>query len=89
MGPGNYPISGGLVDAEGTAGTMIADFSVSDEELYQTVADSGALTNAAWDHNRIDGSIAFTARDAFVDAPREVQVAVTFSFVCEETITGC
>jgi hypothetical protein len=89
MGPGNYPISGGLLDAAGPAGTMTADFSVSNEELYQTVADSGTLTIAAWDHNRIEGSFAFTAREAFVDAPREVQVAVTFSFVCEETITGC
>lgn len=89
MGPGNYPISGGLLDTQGPAGTMIADFSVSDEELYQTVADSGSLSIATWDSSHIEGSFAFAAREAFVDAPREIQVAVTFSFVCEETLTGC
>ncbi|HEX6658440.1 MAG TPA: hypothetical protein VF065_10185 [Ilumatobacter sp.] len=89
MGPGDYPISGGLLDTQGPAGTMIADFSVSDEEVYQTVADSGTLSVATWDGNHIEGSFAFAAREAFVDAPREVQVAVTFSFVCEETISGC
>ena len=89
MGPGNYPISGGLLDTQGPAGTMIADFSVSDEELYQTVADSGSLSIATWDSSHIEGSFAFAARESFVDAPREIQVAVTFSFVCEETLTGC
>ena len=53
---------------------MIADFSVSNEELYQTVVDSGTLTIATWDHNHIEGRFAFTAWEAFVDAPREVKV---------------
>jgi hypothetical protein len=84
MGPGSYPISGGLFDAgEVPAGAMIADFSVNEDELYGTLPDSGSLEITRWDLDRIEGSVSFDARQSFVDTdPKQVSVAVEFSFRC-------
>jgi hypothetical protein len=89
MGPGTYPISGGLFDADGPAGTMIADVTVNEDELYGTVAGSGALEITRWDLERIEGTYTFAARQAFADEPMEIDVAVTFSFGCASWFSGC
>jgi hypothetical protein len=89
MGPGRYAISGGLFDADGPAGTMIADLSVDEDEIYGTIAGSGSLEVTQWDRERIEGSLSFAAREAFVDDPREIEVTVSFSFVCREWFSGC
>ena len=89
MAPGSYPISGGLFDAEGPAGTVIADFSVPDDELYGTVDNSGVLSISVWDRDLIEGSFAFDALEAFTDNPKEVHVEVTFTFVCQGFVNDC
>jgi hypothetical protein len=92
MGPGVYPISGGLFSAaDVAAGEMIANFGVAEEdELYGTVAGSGSLEIARWDRDRIEGSFSFDAQQTFVDEnPKQVSVTVQFSFVCAATAGGC
>jgi hypothetical protein len=90
MASGSYPISGGLFDAAtGPAATMIADFAVADGEVYGTVADSGTLEITAWDGTRIEGTFSFAAQQTLADTPKDVHVDVTFSFVCEATMSGC
>jgi hypothetical protein len=92
MGPGVYPITGGLFGAdEVAAGTMVASFGVADEdELYGTIADSGSLEITRWDLDGIEGSFSFDAQQAFVDEnPKQVSVTVQFSFVCTAQFSGC
>lgn len=89
MGPGSYPITGGLFDADGPAGTMIADLSVNEDEIYGTVGGSGSLEISKWDRDSIEGSFSFAAREAFVDNAGEIEVTVSFSFVCREWFSGC
>jgi hypothetical protein len=89
MAPGSYPISGGFFEADGPAGTMIADFNVSDDELYGTVDGSGSLEITRWDSEVIEGTFGFDAKEAFVDSGREVRVEVTFSYRCPASPTGC
>lgn len=89
MGPGSYPITGGLLDGDLPAGTLFADFNVDSDELYGTVAGSGSLEITRWDMSRIEGSYAFDAVEAFVDSPRQVRVSVTFSFACAGWFSGC
>lgn len=89
MGAGNYPVSGGVFDANGPAATMIADFNVGPDELYGTVAGSGSLQITRRDLERIEGSYSFEAVEAFVDQPRKVSVSVTFSFSCAGRFSGC
>ncbi len=88
--PASYPVTGGLFDAAGTAATVIADFSFSDDELYGTVPESGTLDITRWDSTAVEGTLSFSARESFVDEnPREVAVTVAFSFLCEGWFTGC
>ncbi|HSJ72267.1 MAG TPA: hypothetical protein VLA29_11555 [Acidimicrobiia bacterium] len=87
MGPGSYPIDGGLFDADGPAGTMIADFNVSSDELY--ASGSGSLEITQWDSNVIEGSFSFPASEMFVDDPRVVDVTVTFRYTCQSWHSGC
>lgn len=89
MGPGSYPIVGGFFDADGPTATMIGEFSLADDELYNTVADSGSLEITRWDMEAIEGSFSFDAVEAFVDDPREIRVTVEFSYVCPGWFTGC
>lgn len=89
MGPGSYPIGGGLFDGELPAGTLVADFNVDSDELYGTVAGSGTLEISRWDMSRIEGAYTFDAAEAFVDNPRRVRVTVTFSFECDGWFSGC
>lgn len=92
MGPGVYPISGGLFSAgDVAAGAMIANFGVADEdEVYGTIADSGSLEITRWDLGGIEGAFSFDAQEAFVDDnPKQVSVAVQFSFVCAGAFSGC
>lgn len=89
MGPGTYPIIGGFFDASGPAASVIAEFAVSADELYGTVAGSGSLEITHWDLDRIEGSLSFDAVESFVDAPREITVSVTFSYECKGWFSGC
>lgn len=92
MGPGVYPISGGLFSAEDVAaGAMIANFGVAEEdELYGTIADSGSLEITRWDLDGIEGSFSFDAQQTFVDEnPKQVSVSVQFSFICADWFSGC
>jgi hypothetical protein len=90
MAPGSYPISGGLFDADGPAGTFIASLSVDDEVLYGTVDGSGSLEITRWDLEAIEGSFTFEVREAFAeDDPEEITVRVDFSFVCRDWFSGC
>lgn len=89
MGPGTYPISGGLFDADGEVRTMIADVSVNEDEVYGTAPGSGSLEITRWDLDGIVGSFSFAAREAFVDDPQDIEVMVQFSFVCREWFSGC
>jgi hypothetical protein len=78
-----------LFDGELPAGTLVADFNVDSDELYGTVAGSGTLEISRWDMSRIEGAYTFDAAEAFVDNPRRVRVAVTFSFECDGWFSGC
>lgn len=89
MGPGSYPIVGGFFDADGPASTVIGEFSLSNDEMYNTVGDSGSLEITKWDMGAIEGSFSFDAVEAFVDDPREIRVTVEFSYVCPGWFTGC
>jgi hypothetical protein len=90
MAPGSYPISGGLFDADGPAGTFIASLSVDEEVLYGTVDGSGSLEITRWDLEAIEGSFTFEVREAFAeDDPEEITVRVDFSFVCRDWFSGC
>lgn len=89
MGSGSYAISGGLFDADGPAGTVIADLSVNEDEVYGTIEGSGSLEVTRWDLDGIEGSFSFAAQEAFVDNPAEIEVAVSFSFVCSDWFSGC
>jgi hypothetical protein len=89
MGPGSYPIAGGLLAGDIPAGTMFADFNADSDELYGTVAGSGSLEITRWDLARIEGSYSFDATEAFADNPRQVRVSVTFSFACAGWFSGC
>lgn len=89
MGTGTYPISGGLFDADGPAGTMIADLSVSEDDLYGTIPGTGTLEITRWDRDAIQGRFSFAARQAFVDDPEEIAVTVTFFFECTASYSGC
>lgn len=89
MGPGSYPIAGGLLAGDIPPGTLFADFNVDSDELYGTVAESGSLEITRWDLARIEGSYAFDAVESFVDDPKKVRVSVTFSFGCAGWFSGC
>jgi len=88
--PGSYPITGGLFNAGGTPGTVIADFSYGDDELYRTIPDSGTLDITRWDSEAVEGSLSFSAEESFVEGnPRRVTVTVGFSFLCDGWFSGC
>ncbi len=89
MGPGSYPIIGGVFDANGPAATMIASLGVGTDEVYGTVPESGSLEITRWDLERIEGSFSFQAVEGLVDQPQEVSVTVEFSFVCDGWFGGC
>ncbi|MEA2022947.1 MAG: hypothetical protein U9N79_01510, partial [Actinomycetota bacterium] len=84
MGPGSYAIvgGGGVID-EGPAGTMVADVMLVEDEIYETIVDSGSLEISRWDMAGIEGSFSFVAVEMFAEDPKEIQVAVQFSLVCE------
>ena len=90
MGPGSYPIAGGGgVINEGPAGTMVADVMLIEDEIYETIADSGSLEISRWDMAGIEGSFSFAALEMFVEDPKELKVAVQFSLSCETPWHTC
>lgn len=89
MGAANYPVSGGLFDADGPAATVIAAFSIG-EELYGTVEGSGALAITRWDLEKVEGRLTFDAVEIFAEGtPLEITVTVEFSFSCTAQFSGC
>lgn len=90
MGPGVYPISGGLGDAaEGQPGSIIAGFATDDDALWGTVDNSGSLEITKWDMSAIEGSFQFDAEEGLVESPRMIHVLVEFSFLCSGFHSGC
>lgn len=82
MGPGTYPVSGGIFDMVGTPGTVIAGFNLSPEEPFSTVDGSGELVITSWDKSTIQGMVTFEVEEAFVDQPRHATVQMDFSYIC-------
>lgn len=90
MGPGSYAVvGGGTVIDEGPAGTVIADVTVIEDEIYETIADSGSLEITRWDIQGIEGSFSFASREMFAEDPKEIDVTVQFSLVCETPPYTC
>lgn len=88
MGPGSHPISGGILDADGPAGTMIADFGLSDV-IFRTVADSGSVEITQWDGTGLQGSFSFDASETFVDTLRTIHVEGVFDYGCSKVYGLC
>lgn len=89
MGPGTYPIIGGVFDAAGSAGSVIAEFSTDGDEVYGTVPGTGELVIGVWDGQRIEGSFAFDVEELFVDQPKKLRVNATFAFICDGWGSAC
>lgn len=90
MGPGVYPILGGLGSAGDDApGSIIAGFGTDDDTLWSTADNSGSLEITKWDKSAIEGSFQFDAEELFVESPRLIHVLVEFSFLCGGLHTGC
>jgi hypothetical protein len=90
MGPGTYPVSGGLFDAVGPAGSVITNFALTVEEQFDPVPDSGEMVISRWDTSKLEGVITFDGVESLTeDAPRMVSVVVDFAFECAPTHTGC
>jgi len=89
MGPGTYPIIGGLFEAAGSAGSVIAVFSTDGDEVYGTVPGTGELEIRAWDGQRIEGMFAFDVEELFVDQPKKLRVSTTFAFTCDGWGSAC
>ncbi len=82
LGPGTYPVSGGLFDADGPAGTVIANLG-HDDALFDTVEGSGELIISRWDGDRLEGTVSFEAYEIFTEGdPQEVSVRVDFTYRC-------
>ncbi|MCJ7781532.1 MAG: hypothetical protein MUQ27_11980 [Acidimicrobiia bacterium] len=90
MGPGSYAVvGGGTAMDDGPAGTMVADVTVIDDEIYETIADSGSLEITRWDIQGIEGSFSFASREMFAENPKEIEVTVQFLLVCETPPYTC
>lgn len=90
MEPGIYPIvGGGTAIDEGPGGTMVADVTVVGDEIYETVPDSGSLEITSWDIGGIEGSFSFASQEMFSENPKEIEVIVQFSLVCEAPPYTC
>lgn len=82
MGPGTFPVSGGLFSADGPTGTVIASLGLG-EEIYGTVEGSGELVISRWDRDRLEGTVTFHATEAFSEGdPLEVDVRMVFDYRC-------
>lgn len=90
MAPGVYPVvGGGAVIDEGPAGTVIADVAMIDDEIYETIADSGSIEVTRWDNEEIEGSFSFAALEMYSESPKEIAVTVQFSVVCQSPPYDC
>lgn len=89
MGPGTYPVSGGLFSADGPTRTVIANLGLG-EEIYGTVEGSGELVISRWDRDRLQGTLTFHASEAFAEgAPLEVDVRMVFDYRCTVWYSAC
>jgi len=90
MAPGIYPIvGGGTVSDEAPAGTMTADLAMVDDEIYETIVDSGSLEIDRWDNEGIEGSFSFAALEMFSEDPKEIDVTIQFSVACQTPPYDC
>jgi hypothetical protein len=87
MGPGTYPISGGLLGADGPAGTMSASINLGDDTVFGLVEDSGEVVITHWDLERLEGTISFDAGELFTEDGETISVHVEFTVVC--SASGC
>jgi hypothetical protein len=91
MGPGTYPLGGGLVGGEeGPAGTMSVLVVMPGEAEADSVwmpEGEGTFEITRWDNSGIEGSFSFGVAQSFVDPPRQATVNGTFAFTCKASTT--
>jgi len=90
MEPATYPVSGGLFDANGPAGTVTTNLNLTLDDQFAPVPDSGEMVISRWDSSRLEGVLTFDGVETFPEGDaRVVSVEVDFVFDCAPTHTAC